>query len=98
MTSFLTPPVVGFYGKLPSHGDFLKRRVSDGFVSVWDAWLQESLATSKAALGDAWLDVYLTSPAWRFICGPGACGPAVVAGVMVPSVDRVGRCFPLTLV
>jgi type VI secretion system protein ImpM len=89
---------VGFYGKLPSHGDFLRRRVSDGFVGVWDAWLQECLAASRAALGDGWLDVYLTSPAWRFACAAGTCGSAPVIGVMVPSVDRVGRYFPLTLV
>lgn len=89
---------VGFYGKLPSHGDFLRRRVSDQFVGVWDAWLQECLAASRAELGDGWLDVYLTSPAWRFACAAGACGPAAVCGVMVPSVDRVGRYFPLTLV
>jgi type VI secretion system protein ImpM len=89
---------VGFYGKLPSHGDFLRRRVSDPFVGVWDAWLQECLAASRAELGDRWLDIYLTSPAWRFACAPGACGPAAVLGVMVPSVDRVGRYFPLTLV
>jgi len=25
---------VGFYGKLPSHGDFLRRRVSDAFVTA----------------------------------------------------------------
>jgi len=89
---------VGFYGKLPSHGDFLRRRVSDGFVGVWDAWLQECVAASRDALADRWLDVYLTSPAWRFVCAPGACGPTAVAGVMVPSVDRVGRYFPLTVV
>jgi type VI secretion system protein ImpM len=89
---------VGFYGKLPSHGDFLRRRVSDGFVGVWDSWLQECLAASRSALGESWLDVYLTSPAWRFACAGGACGPAPVIGVMVPSVDRVGRYFPLTLV
>ena len=89
---------VGFYGKLPSHGDFLRRRVSDPFVGVWDGWLQECLAASRAELGDAWLDIYLTSPAWRFACAAGACGPAPILGVMVPSVDRVGRYFPLTLV
>jgi type VI secretion system protein ImpM len=89
---------VGFYGKLPSHGDFLRRRVSDAFVGVWDAWLQECVASSRDALGARWLDVYLTSPAWRFVCAAGACGPAPVAGVMVPSVDRVGRYFPLALV
>lgn len=89
---------VGFYGKLPSHGDFLKRRVSDGFVGIWDSWLQESIATSRAALGDQWLDIYLTSPAWRFACAAGACGASPVVGIIVPSVDRVGRYFPLTLV
>jgi type VI secretion system protein ImpM len=89
---------VGLYGKLPSHGDFLRRRVSDAFVDAWDAWLREGLAASRAALGERWLNVYLTSPAWRFVCGPGACGPAAVLGVMAPSVDRVGRYFPLTLV
>jgi type VI secretion system protein ImpM len=89
---------VGFYGKLPSHGDFLRRRVSDPFVGVWDGWLQECLAASRAELGDGWLDIYLTSPAWRFACAAGACGPTPILGVMVPSVDRVGRYFPLTLV
>ena len=92
------PVEVGFYGKLPSHGDFLRRRVSDAFVGVWDAWLQACLAASRELLGDRWLDVYLTSPAWRFACAAGTCGPAPVIGVMVPSVDRVGRYFPLTVV
>jgi len=48
---------VGFYGKLPSHGDFLRRRVSDAFVGVWDGWLQECLTASRTSLGDRWLDV-----------------------------------------
>ena len=87
---------VGFYGKLPSHGDFLRRRVSDAFVAVWDGWLQECTAASRAILGDRWLDVYLTSPAWRFACAPGTCGESPVVGIMVPSVDRVGRYFHLT--
>jgi type VI secretion system protein ImpM len=90
--------MVGFYGKLPSHGDFLRRRVSDAFLHVWDGWLQECMIASQRALGDRWLDVYLTSPAWRFGCAAGACGPSPVVGVMVPSVDRVGRYFPLTVV
>src|SRR5262252_899190 len=75
---------VGFYGKLPSHGDFLRRR--------------ECLAASRTTLGPSWLNIYLTSPAWRFVCGGGASGPAPVIGVVAPSVDQVGRYFPLTLV
>jgi type VI secretion system protein ImpM len=89
---------VGFYGKLPSHGDFLRRRVSDAFVGVWDGWLQECLTASRASLGERWLEIYLTSPVWRFACAAGVCGPTPIIGVMAPSVDRVGRYFPLTLV
>ena len=88
---------IGVYGKLPSHGDFLRRRVSDTFVGVWDAWLQQAVAASRESLGERWLDLYLTSPAWRFACAPGPLGAATSAGVMVPSVDRVGRYFPLTV-
>ncbi len=91
-------PDVGFFGKLPTHGDFLRRRASDAFIGAWDVWLQECLAASRSALGGRWLDVYLTSPAWRFVCAAGACGSEPVAGVIVPSVDRVGRYFPLTIV
>ena len=89
---------VGLYGKLPSHGDFLRRRTSDAFVDVWDRWLQECVATSRSALADRWLELYLTSPVWRFAFAAGVCGTAPVLGLMVPSVDRVGRYFPLTLV
>jgi type VI secretion system protein ImpM len=89
---------VGFYGKLPSHGDFLRRRVSDAFVDAWDAWLRECIASSRTSLAARWLDVYLTSPAWRFACAAGACGPAPIVGIVAPSVDQVGRYFPLTVV
>jgi type VI secretion system protein ImpM len=92
------PVEVGLFGKLPSHGDFLRRRASDAFVDAWDPWLRDCLAASREALGERWLEVYLTSPAWRFVCSAGTCGPATVIGLMVPSVDRVGRYFPLTLV
>lgn len=89
---------VGLYGKLPTHGDFLRRRVADDFVAVWDDWLQQCIAQSRATLGESWLETYLTSPVWRFSLAPGACGAAAVAGVLAPSVDRVGRYFPLTIV
>jgi type VI secretion system protein ImpM len=91
--------VPGFYGKLPSHGDFLQRGVSDDFVNHWDAWLQDGMARSRSELGEeAWLDVFLTSPLWRFALASGVVGGPVWAGILLPSVDRVGRYFPLTIV
>ena len=89
---------VGFYGKLPFKGDFLQRRVPQEFVDPWDAWLQQCLHESRQQLQDAWLDAYLTGPIWRFVFSDGVCGAGVYAGVLVPSVDRVGRYFPLTIV
>lgn len=89
---------IGFYGKLPCRGDFLQRRAPSLFVDAWDAWLQECMHASKEQLGEAWLDAYLTGPVWRFVLDAGVCGDASYAGVLVPSVDRVGRYFPLTVV
>jgi type VI secretion system protein ImpM len=89
--------VAGFFGKIPSHGDFVTRDLPRSFLDVWDAWLQSCIAESKAQLGEGWLDVYLTSPIWRFGLMPGVCGPQAAAGVLMPSVDRVGRYFPLTI-
>jgi type VI secretion system protein ImpM len=88
---------VGLYGKLPSHGDFLQRRVPPEFLTSWDGWLQSGIAASRTALAHQWEQTYLTSPVWRFALSASACGRAAVAGLMAPSVDRVGRFFPLTL-
>jgi type VI secretion system protein ImpM len=89
--------VPGFFGKIPSHGDFVTRDLPRGFLDVWDSWLQACIADSKTRLGDGWLDVYLTSPIWRFGLAPGVCGTQAWAGILMPSVDRVGRYFPLTI-
>lgn len=89
---------VGLFGKLPSHGDFLRRRISDAFTGRWDDWLQQSMAASLNEAGQDWLALYLTSPAWRFVCSPHAVTQHSLVGVMVPSVDRVGRYYPLTVV
>jgi type VI secretion system protein ImpM len=59
--------------------------------------LQSCVAESQRALGGAWLDRYLTAPVWRFILTPGVLGARGWAGVLLPSVDRVGRYFPLTV-
>ena len=91
----------GWYGKLPSLGDFASRRLAAEFIESWDAWLGAGMAAQREALGEAWLDAYLQGPTWRFVLMPGAVPglPAqhALAGVLMPSVDRVGRYFPLTV-
>jgi len=89
--------IPGWYGKLPSLGDFATRRLPIEFVKAWDAWLQDVLPASRETLGDGWFDIYLTMPIWRFVFLPGLVTQSGWAGVLMPSVDRVGRHFPLTL-
>lgn len=95
----MTPPATapGFFGKVRSHGDFVGRRLPPGMRGVLDAWLQRALLHSRRDLGAHWQAVWLSSPLWRFVLAPGVCGDHAWAGVMMPSQDRVGRCFPLVL-
>ena len=86
----------GFYGKLPARGDFVARGLPRDFTRPLDAWLSEAVAGSREVLGqERWLAAYLVAPVWRFSLPPGACGPAAAVGLLLPSVDRTGRYFPL---
>lgn len=87
----------GLYGKLPARGDFVRVGLPNTFVAPWDAWLQAGIAASRDQFGTDWLPAWLEAPVWRFSLAPGLCGPDAVLGLMLPSVDRVGRYFPLTL-
>ncbi|WP_195812370.1 type VI secretion system-associated protein TagF [Xylophilus rhododendri] len=91
----------GWYGKLPTLGDFASRRLDAGFIEAWDDWLAQGLADWRAQAPEQWLHDYLAGPSWRFILTPGVIAMAGArtawAGVLMPSVDRVGRYFPLTL-
>ena len=91
----MQPP--GWYGKIAAIGDFAHRRLEPDFVTAWDAWLQACVAESQRTLGSAWLERYLTAPVWRFLLTPGLMGARGWVGILLPSVDRVGRYFPLTV-
>ena len=88
---------VGLFGKLPAHGDFIYRDLPTNFINTWDAWLQGFVGSSQEQLGEAWLDIYLTSPIWRFSFSEGVIDEHVWAGIVLPSVDRVGRYFPFSI-
>ena len=87
----------GFYGKLPARGDFLSRRLDAQFIAAWDEWLQRVMRESRERLGERWLECFLSMPVWRFALPAGMYSAAGWVGLMVPSVDRVGRYFPLTI-
>ena len=88
----------GLYGKLPAYGDFIIRNLNSTFITVWDEWLQHFISASQEQIGEDWLDIYLTSPIWAFVFSPGVIDSNQWAGVIMPSVDRVGRYFPISIV
>ena len=87
----------GVYGKLPVHGDFVHRNLPASSIESWDEWLQSFVAGTREQLADDWLDMYLSAPVWRFALSSGVLNENAYLGVLIPSVDRVGRYFPLTL-
>lgn len=87
----------GAFGKMPALGDFFRIGAASEVVTPWDTWVQQMMLGARANLGARFEDCYMSAPIWRFALAPGVAGAQAVLGVMMPSVDRVGRQFPLTL-
>ncbi|BCX16626.1 MAG: hypothetical protein KatS3mg117_0308 [Geminicoccaceae bacterium] len=92
----MSPP--GVFGKLPARGDFVAYRLPASFTDPWHGWLVRGLADARLSLGDRLTELWRVAPAWRFVLAPGLAGPNAATGVLVPSVDAVGRTFPLCIV
>jgi len=86
----------GLFGKLPGKRDFIALNAPTAFLSAYERWLQGGLTASRVELGAGWQDAFLNAPIWRFWFGSAVCG-ITVAGAFMPSVDGVGRYFPLTV-
>ncbi len=86
----------GLFGKLPAKRDFIGMNASRRFLEAWEPWLQAGVAMSKQMLGDGWIETYNRAPIWRFWLGADFCGEAMI-GAFMPSVDGVGRSFPLAI-
>jgi type VI secretion system protein ImpM len=55
------------------------------------------MACVRAELGTDWLPRYLVAPVRRFWLAPGVMSAPAWVGVLMPSIDGVGRYFPLTI-
>jgi type VI secretion system protein ImpM len=88
---------LGYFGKLPTLGDFVHQVLPQDFANGWHEWLQQCMAQAREALADDFLTYYLNCPVWKFLMAPGVCGAQAVVGLTIPSVDKVGRYFNFTL-
>jgi len=88
----------GAFGKMPTVGDFFRLSPPPGFVKIWDPWIQSVMTTGQGTYGPHFDQHYMSAPIWRFTLPANVAGGQKLTGVLMPSVDRVGRRFPLTLV
>lgn len=94
----LVPQAIGWYGKLPTRGDFVGRGMPRAWLRVWDEWLQRGLAEGARRLGaDAFRARLLAMPPWQGLILAASPTQGTWCGVVAPSSDRVGRAYPLWL-
>ncbi len=84
-------PVAGIVGKLPAHGDFVRRGGPGAVLAQVDRWLDHELGGAVAA-GMGLDEAVAALDGWRFAFD----GPdGRVIAVAIASGDGVGRIFPL---
>ena len=84
-------PIIGIVGKLPAHGDFVRRGGPGAVLTRIDDWLDGELGGAVAT--EMPLDAAVAAlDGWRFAFA-GTDGPVIA--VAVASGDGVGRLFPL---
>ncbi|MCG8426565.1 MAG: type VI secretion system-associated protein TagF [Chromatiales bacterium] len=89
---------IGVYGKLPAHADFVTHHIDADTSNKLYEWLQSMLYLSREQMGESdWLSAYLIAPPWYFLLTDEVQQRPPLLGAMLPSVDKVGRYFPLIL-
>ncbi len=95
MRFFSPPQYMGWFGKLPSVGDFAGRGMSGQLQETVHQWISGGMAALVQAQPQEWQDAYLVSPVWHFVINAGVWDNPALIGCIAPSVDKVGRYSPL---
>lgn len=86
------------FGKLPAHGDFVRRGLDDAGEAAWDDWASAALDARRTALDGDFEDAHAFAPPWRFVLAPGALsGAGWSAGTVMASIDSADRRFVVVL-
>jgi len=88
----ITPPAI--WGKLPGHADFVRSGMRHGESEGWQDWLNQQDCLRErdpARRGSAALPIVFVLPPCSLAFAP----RRFVVGVITPSLDRVGRHYPL---
>jgi len=96
LTPQTIPPVVVF-GKTPRMGDFLRVGKIGPAGDALEQWVEQGLAFAEAKRGRDWPSIYSAGATYAFLFRPPRASNVreALVGVIKPSVDSVGRRFPL---
>ena len=86
------PPGPWLFGKIPAHGDFVSRGLPPPMHEALDLWLSGELAQARSRFAD-FDERYRQAGPWHFVSYDPA--GAWSGGALCPSVDAVGRRFPI---
>ncbi|MDR1461646.1 MAG: type VI secretion system-associated protein TagF [Azoarcus sp.] len=86
---------MGWFGKLPSVGDFAGRGMPRHVQAAVHAWMSSGMAALVRTWSEEWRDAYLVSPVWHFAINADIWDKLALLGCIAPSIDKVGRCSPL---
>jgi type VI secretion system protein ImpM len=90
------PELVGCFGKMPIHGDFIRHNVQCGEAVAFENWVQEGVSLVTRKHPGAWPEVYRNFPPLNFVL-VGEEQERTLAGSLVPSQDRSGRPYPFSV-
>jgi type VI secretion system ImpM family protein len=90
---------VAVFGKTPRMGDFLRVGSGGPAGEALEQWVEQGLAHAEAKRGASWPATYRMGATYAFIFRPPRATNVheALVGVMKPSVDAVGRRFPLVV-
>lgn len=94
MSRTTTPVAVGYFGKLPSRGDFVRASASPALLQVLDDWLSEAMDLMSA--NARWKLAYDAAAPLHFAF----VGPRrrhAIGGHIVPSSDASSRRYPFLM-
>jgi len=91
MSSAATPTKVGYFGKLPTRGDFVKAADNSALIGLLDDWLAQSM--ELLSVDPRWKIIYDAVPPVHFVfMGPRS--RRAIAGHLRASTDQAQRRYP----
>ncbi|MGD0525749.1 MAG: type VI secretion system-associated protein TagF [Polyangiaceae bacterium] len=94
-----SPLNVAVFGKTPRMGDFLRVGSGGPAGEALEQWVEQGLGMAEARRNNYWPSAYAVGQTYAFVFRPprSTGSKEALVGVIKPSIDAVGRRFPLVV-